>query len=128
MEKYFVSLEIAKQLKALGFNKDCLAMYSYDEFDPNKELKLSYDDGIVNGIIGLNTGDFILASLYQQALDFLREKYEYHIYVKIFFNKTFDYVVTSPKFTKRTNHLDGPFKTNNEALEAVILKILSEIV
>lgn len=80
--KEFVKYETALTLKEWGFDKPCLAYYQCNDFfmcEDNPRLiqftdSYSYD----------NKGEFMIggdcsAPLYQQAIDFLREKY--HIYI-----------------------------------------------
>ena len=68
MQKQFVTYEIAKKLKELGFDEECFGYYSY-----SKKLFLG------NGKDAYNYKDIISAPLWQQAIDWIAEKYKIEI-------------------------------------------------
>ena len=79
MKEQFVTYEIALKLKYLGFDEECLGDYYIIPSDktpnPNGEfLGLKYED--VSSYTRL-----VSASLWQQAIDWLREKHNIHIVV-----------------------------------------------
>ena len=65
MKEQFVTYEIALKLKELGFDEPC-----FGYFPPlKKELTIWYNSEITNN------GEFILAPLWQQVIDWLRLKH-----------------------------------------------------
>ncbi len=73
LEKEFVTYEIAKQLKDLGFDKKCLATYDYKQF-----IIMDYQSGEDYDINYAQDCDDIfdyLAPLYQQVIDWFVVKY-----------------------------------------------------
>lgn len=71
MDKQFCNYEISKKLKELWFNEPC-----FGYFAPLKtELTIWYNPEISND------GEFILAPLWQQVIDWLREKHRFHIQI-----------------------------------------------
>jgi len=77
MRKQFVTYEIALKLKELGFNEECLLVYnSY------KVLKhiISGTNPDIDDYISFNKYDDRLpAPLWQQAIEWFREKHSLHI-------------------------------------------------
>jgi hypothetical protein len=80
MKEQFIDYTIALELKELGFDEPCLAL-----LDSNNEL---YTDGKsehfksqekVQYIFGNDIVEVILAPLWQQIIDWFREKYGLHI-------------------------------------------------
>ena len=72
MKEEFVTYEIALKLKELGFDEPC-----FGYFPPlKKELTIWYNSEITNN------GEFILAPLWQQVIDFIWEKY--HILINTY--------------------------------------------
>lgn len=65
MEKQFVTYEIALKLKKLGFNEECFGFYL-----PDKTLNYNWDKNPELYVFAT------LAPLWQQAIDFFREKYK----------------------------------------------------
>ena len=67
MKKQFVTYEIALKLKELGFDEECLGYYTIN----NKGLLYPYNKSKY-----INRKDFLcVAPLYQQIIDWLREKH-----------------------------------------------------
>ena len=64
MEEQFVPYELALKLKELGFEEECLASYNH------VGKKLNIGEFVSHGKYS------ILAPLWQQAIDFFREKYD----------------------------------------------------
>lgn len=71
MEEQFVPYEIAKELKSLGFDEECFGFF-YNEQD--FEIAISK---VVDQIC--KDFNLIKRPLWQQAIDFLREHYNYNI-------------------------------------------------
>ena len=72
MKKEFIPYEQALELKELGFNEPCLAVY----FNPTQEL---YFNKYVNEF---NEDVRTLSPLYQQAFRWFREKYDLQCWVE----------------------------------------------
>lgn len=92
----FVSYEMALKLKELGFEEDCLGCYNFDGTYFNKkdqctykydnkylilidEAQRSYDNEFLN--FTSNKSSLILAPLYQQVQNWLRNIYNIHIQI-----------------------------------------------
>ncbi len=84
MEKQFVTYEIAKEISKLGFNEPCFDYYL------EKNQKFSIKIGITNSKIEKERlkhpykheyPNKFAAPLWQQAIDWLREKYDINIEV-----------------------------------------------
>jgi hypothetical protein len=68
LENNFVPYQIALDMKSIGFDEPCFAIY----YNPLKEL-------VIGGTINPYTKEIrTLAPLYQQAFDFFRDKYNLH--------------------------------------------------
>ena len=75
MEKQFVTHEIAKQLKRLGFDEECLGIYC-PELDIHN-VGVNWNTNNINDI----KKEWCSAPLWQQVEDWFREKYRFHIEV-----------------------------------------------
>jgi hypothetical protein len=75
--KEFVPYEQALELKELGFNKPCIGVYAPNYYN-NDKIELSYDDGVINGLIGVQDGTYTLAPTYSQAFKWFRNKHNLH--------------------------------------------------
>lgn len=117
IEQNFCNYQISKDLKELGFDEPCFANYS----TPTK-FNISFEKEIKKF--------WISAPLLQQALCFLREKYNIHIWIESIrfihqwtYSYTLEYIIDEyPK----ANYPDNTFDTYNEALikalqEAILL-------
>lgn len=127
MQKQFVNHEIALKLKELGFDEKCFAIY--DAYQDNKLVYLSEDGRNPSGTIKTNESmDFsCLAPLWQQAIDWFREKYKIIVYVQPCFdnkgeNEKYQWMI---KPRNRVFMKNGDFKTYEEAREQAILKAMS---
>lgn len=69
MKNLFLSYELALLAKEKGFDKDCFRVYS-------RNRKLTNDE-----LLNPNDNKWINAPLYQQIVDWFREKYNIHIRV-----------------------------------------------
>jgi len=84
MENQFVSFDIALELKELGFDEPCFAT-----FEQHKNNKLTFCSPEIIELLGgytksvYNKGNYpcVLAPLYQQVLDWFREKHNIHIWI-----------------------------------------------
>ncbi len=87
MYKQFVPYKLSLKLKELGFDEPCLAMYSDGQLD--MWLQDQYDfrsigeeDGFQFKNSMWNDCRFVAALLWQQAFDFIREKYSYEVSIR----------------------------------------------
>ena len=76
MKNQFATYEISLKLKELGFNEECLAFFLMRNDLRIKEYK---ESGNKNSAFYNNT--VCSAPLYQQIIDWFREKYNIHILV-----------------------------------------------
>ena len=86
MENEFVTYEIAKLLKELNFDEPCLAWYYFNEENSSYALnsfKQDYGDKFdwwkYSELDSDVYVDHLIAPLWQQVIDWLREKYDLHI-------------------------------------------------
>ena len=80
MNEQFCNYEISKKLKDLGFNEKCLAVFYQEKF-MNGHIE-PYVWNLINSIktnSDCNSIDIVTAPLWQQVIDWLREKYDLHI-------------------------------------------------
>ncbi len=108
MDNEFVTLEIAKKLKELGFNERCMAADYYadgtilidyaEEGITNKQLDKLIDecnkDSSSNGEELLSYSPTI--PLWQQAIDWLRKKHKLHITVTSISQDSWQWHITKP--------------------------------
>ena len=78
MKEQFITYEIALKLKELGFDEGCLAYYGDNIliFDKHEYLEC---DIKANYVLGWKNQVITLAPLWQQVIDWFREKYNIHI-------------------------------------------------
>lgn len=127
MKKQFVTYEIALKLKELGFDEPCICGYnSYGALKNN----LAMTHGELSDYISTDKYDVkVNAPLYQQVIDWFREKYNLNIIIN---------ANSMNSFTSMIYELDEdsclisiiPYKqysTYYEAREQVILKIIEII-
>lgn len=77
----FVSYEIAKQLKDKGFNEVCLGWFQFENYG----TEVHTDKYWKEKLSGLDAEEFLNAPLYQQVVDWFREKKD--IQINIVWNK-----------------------------------------
>ena len=136
MKEQFVTYEIALKLKELGFDEKCVASYyTYDiknfskgKYDYRGKFEFDYsteDQYIVNS----NETYYVSAPLWQQVIDWFREKHKIDIYPEPTYSLT-EYsfkVITVHDKSKKQEYWDGMGKTYNtyqEAREQAILKAI----
>jgi len=152
IQNQFCNYEIALKLKELGFDEECLAYYSkepvYEDKDGNKTNFLLLSAKNRGELIGHGTcknslfqwfkdndktygelytlSESIAAPLWQQVIDWFREKHDIHIYI----NPGFDNLGKPEiyqwemKIRNRVFIKDGDFKSYEEAREQAILKCM----
>ena len=82
MNEQFCNYEISKKLKDLGFNEECLAVFYQEKF-MNGHIE-PYVWNLINSIktnSDCNSIDIVTAPLWQQAIDWFREKHRFHIQI-----------------------------------------------
>ena len=120
MEEQFIPYEQALKLEELGFDEECLAyqnntliIYDNEEFSKNSQF----------------VGNTVAIPLWQQVIDWLREKHKINIYPEPTYSLT-EYsfkVITVHGKSKKQEYWDGMGKTYNtyqEAREQAILKAI----
>ena len=91
MKEQFVTYEIALKLKELGFNEKC---FGYFGIQNEVEIEISY-----NSDLNLIRRNFISAPLWQQVIDWFKEKYNIWIIVDTSLIKFYkDDQLLPPKF------------------------------
>lgn len=115
MKDQFVTIEIAKKLKELGFNEWCFARYMdishalrIKTTQPNSEL----------------TEELIACPLWQQAIDWLRENKNIHIAEDLSRPATYCFRIMTGGLINPELYFGN---TYSEAREAAILKALELI-
>ena len=79
MKKLFVPYEIALKLKELGFNEECFGEYrQFDGDTPYLQLYQDIDSCSTDDADYCYTTE-CLAPLYQQVIDWFREKHDFNI-------------------------------------------------
>jgi hypothetical protein len=81
MKEQFVSYEIAKKLKELGFDEPCLGYYS--DWGTQEPFLISCEYGQEKESCAIRRKNYLCsAPLLQQALDWFRDKHKIHIEVE----------------------------------------------
>ena len=97
MKEQFVTYEIALKLKELGFNEPCLASYYTDDernyakdgtYDCRQKISSSIDfdpfkEEFDNFYINSNETYYVSAPLWQQVIDWFREKQDLYIVITV---------------------------------------------
>lgn len=122
MNDQFVTYEIANKLKELGFNVPCLAVYG-----TNGEFEYTHKISQFSPMSNSQSSSFLpTAPLWQQAIDWLREKYGYHFEL-IPDEDTGEWYCISYYMLKMSDtNKEGPFKTFQEAREAGVVGGLNQ--
>lgn len=120
MNRLFVSFELARILKELGFNEPCVAIF-------NMGNELSLDDGFYKQ--EFYHKDTVLAPLLQQVTDWLRDEHGIIIVIIPFLMEdnsiTYEYTNYTNKDQDEIDHGDGPYEDYYDALNAAIKSALS---
>jgi hypothetical protein len=76
MKDQFVTFEIAKELKELGFDEPCLARFNKSKFQMNRLRDwYKHNSGEIDKI-------YLSAPLWQQVINWFREKYKLIIVIE----------------------------------------------
>jgi hypothetical protein len=128
MEKEFIPYEQALSLKELGFDEPCIGFYTQNAYGSTLEQKVQYWREPIGGN---DDYVFVLAPLWQQAIDWFREEYNYHtpINVGIPIGGKIKYFFNIVKFGKHhKNKFKSKFYSTYQEAELECLKKLIEIV
>lgn len=91
LQKLFAPIEIAKELRVLGFNEPCFAVYAIEHQSTDESstfyrfltidqlCKENNEFLATDDIRNSYSGDDVTAPLYQQVIDWFREKHNLHI-------------------------------------------------
>ena len=113
MEKQFVTYEIALVMKELGFDEECFGYYRND----NKFFYFGEDSRVQK--------DSILSPIWQQCIDFFREKQEIDIEIHSKFGQGCGWWANLCYNPTRTEVLNvGMFNDYYKAREQAILKCI----
>jgi hypothetical protein len=110
MQKEFVTYEIAKELKELGFNEKCMGMYGY-------EFEFVIDES--SWRYAQISNDILQAPLWQQVIEWFRNK-DIRIYESYPFN-TWSVSVVSNKTNNEYAHEGYQFTLEQAILKAIEL-------
>jgi hypothetical protein len=115
MNKEFIPYEQALALKELGFDEPCFGYYMADK---NIDTFLVIEKC-------KNVSWLILAPLYQQAFRWFREKYNWHVDIKIDDKSCYFYDCISNKIGKHDRVIQREHsKTYEEAELACLIKLI----
>ena len=124
MKEQFVTYEIALKLKELGFDEECFGRYEGADYYLEKwnEVKLE-----PTHTTSQNTFSWQLASapLWQQVIDWIREKYGIHIELDFGLGWGYGFIPVGTELTYNWNHFEDDHKWSYyEAREQAILKVI----
>lgn len=148
MKEQFVSYDVALKLKELGFDEKCFAYFNEHKrlsqfpdlnvfWNSNKEI--SFNRGL-RYLLNKNKADLTmcLAPLWQQAIDWLREKHEIFIAINywgkrnvtpnnsVLYPNKYNYTICQ-ELTPKEKWIEAWYGNYNEAREQAILKALELI-
>ena len=119
MEKEFVPYEIALTLKELGFDEVCFVFYLDSEHL-----------GRVGEYESINSmGEYLAATLYQQAFRWFREEHNIEATISCFYNDKLDIPYEKREYhcfivRKGVTSKGVKYKTNDEAQDACLKKLI----
>jgi hypothetical protein len=116
MKKEFVPYKLALELKQLGFDEPCFAVY----YSKDKSFSWHHHIDHTNDEPVLDSGEYnISAPLFQQAFRWFREKYELYSFV-FKFDEGFGYETYKEGVTQTNESFD----TYEEAESACLQKLI----
>ena len=127
MKKQFVPYEIALKLKELSFDEECLAYFSNDKYH---DLHHSCEN-VMEGDFVINNYNELKAPLWQQVIDWIRERYKINIFFDCEMNLSsmeiawfkYRYKIYIERVWVNKGIYNG-FNTYEEAREQAILKAI----
>ena len=134
MKEQFVTYEIALKLKELGFNDECLACYTphlgNGIFELISKGSSNEKSAFNQRFVKANSVNGCSAPLWQQVIDWVREKQNIYINVEpITFDDepTYVFEIINLKNGMLLNDINSSFEDPNEAHEQAILKAIDII-
>lgn len=125
MKEQFVTYEIAQKLKDLGFNKECLAHYKTTLGFDNVEFNICKSNYNSGKYVSIPEDFHVDAPLWQQVIDWFREKFKYHIEIQSpDYQNENDFYWTIHVVKKIGVFGDGSSDNYYEAREQAILKAI----
>ena len=125
MKEQFVTYEIALKLKELGFDEDCINFYS---FYPNIGWSLSLlgvtNEDVVEQMVCHHNIKGIKAPLWQQVIDWFREKHNIWIQIEMQYYDGITYTYTIIQNNGKVIKSEEEFHEYYEAREQAILKAI----
>jgi len=128
MKEQFVPYEIAKQLKDKGFNESCL--FQYDISGALCDFRISKAGGYLNIAKNkIHNAPYATAPLWQQVIDWFREKHQLLITVLSASQESWHWHITTPhqQLTDNNALYNEYFSSYQEARQAAIEKALTLI-
>lgn len=128
MNNLFVSYEIAKRLKEKGFDEYCIGRYGNNSKKIFTDKKFKNSDDLYSNIPNDWCNDFTASPIYQQVVDWFREKHNIHIFLnplkngeKIYYQgNIFDkYFIRNKLDLRITDYNETLIDTISEALKLI---------
>lgn len=122
MKKQFVTYEIALTLKELGLNDPCLAYFYLDE---HHDLMSNCENVIEGDFVVEEITKYLKAPLWQQVIDWFRDKYGLHIEIQSpDFKHEYQFNWTIHKIQQFGGFANGSSNNFYECREQAILKCI----
>lgn len=120
MKEQFVTYEIAKELKLLGFNEHCLAWYV------DKDFYIMAPEHIELCLNSKTKNRYITAPLWQQVIDWFRVNHDLYLSTQLGNGDEpwYSYLITNVSNTSFIEDANQSWKTFEEAREQAILKAI----
>ena len=127
MKNLFVSYNIAKELSILNFNEPCIGCYRNGQFMTRIGSKNSKLSTLKKSKLDSRINEYIAAPTFQQAINWIFERYQIWIYVELYDNGKFDWNCVSTHYKEETIYPDGFQDTPQLAIELGLLKAINDI-
>ena len=124
MKEQFVTYEIALKLKELGFDEECFSAYTEDGGLMDIGNYSNYDK--IGELDGHSYYISCLSPLWQQVIDWFREKYNLHITITSQSQESWQWHIQFPH-DSLNKMWEEDFYTYEEAREQAILKAIQII-
>jgi hypothetical protein len=125
LEKEFIPYEQALELKELGFNKPCLGCY-YTLNGKDWEFGENESYNLLDEIYNIGPKFTLIAPLYQQAINFFREKYNLASHIATYWQHDWNNYSYQYYFVENQIEWNGieHYKTYEEAELACLNKLI----
>jgi len=128
MKEQFVPYEIALKLNEKGFNEECLGLYNLTVMYDSKISQPGEWFKITGPIKNHNEIDFVKAPLWQQVIDWFREKHDIDVMIKqIKLDGTAYYKITKIETEDKIKGYSDFCKSTYEAKEKAIKQALKDL-